>query len=85
MVNFNGTELHKQQPYVPHHQHVPVSDDSSSLFFQHQNNGNHALLSQGTNQILFDSKVFSQMPSQYQNGGIHLVENTTLNNPFSME
>jgi hypothetical protein len=61
---------------------VPVSDDSSSLFFQHQNNQN--LLSQGTNQILFDSKVFSQMPSQYY-GGIHHVENTTLNNPFSME
>jgi hypothetical protein len=40
-------------------------------------------MSQGTNQILFDSKAFSQMPSQYH-GGVTHVENTTLNNPFSM-
>jgi hypothetical protein len=40
-----------------------VSDDSSSLFFQHQQN---VLMSQGTNQIFFDSKAFDKMPSQYQ-------------------
>jgi len=41
------------------------------------------LLSQGTNQIFFDSKVYEKMPSQYLNGQYNSNHNnTTLNNVF---
>ena len=81
MVNYHATEKAYKQPAGFNPPQV-VSDDSSSLFFQHQPANPHILLSQGTNQIFFDSQALDKMPSQHpHNAG----DNTTLNNPFSME